>query len=85
MYCRYFTWDQNKFPDSKTMIDNVASKSRKMVTIIDPHIKRDDNYHIHKESRAGDFYIKDKDGADYDGWCWPGMVMSWVLSPFFHG
>jgi alpha-glucosidase (family GH31 glycosyl hydrolase) len=37
----YFTWDSAKFPDSKAMIDNVASKGRKMVNIVDPHIKVD--------------------------------------------
>ena len=36
---RYFTWDAAKFPESVKMIDNVASKQRKMVNIVDPHIK----------------------------------------------
>lgn len=44
-----------------------------MVTIIDPHIKRDSNYYIHKEATSKGLYIKDKDGQnDFDGWCWPG-------------
>ena len=82
---RYFTWDANKFPSSKSMIDGVATRARKMVTIVDPHIKRDDNYHIHKQSRAGDHYVKNKDGGDYDGWCWPGMLRSlwWFCAVFF--
>ena len=49
------------------MIDKVASKGRKMVTIVDPHIKRDDNYFMHKEGRDQGLYIKNKDGHDYDG------------------
>ncbi len=72
---RYFTWDAHKFPSSVGMIDKVAAKGRKMVTIIDPHIKRDDNYFVHKESRDAGFYIKNKDGGDYDGWCWPGTFL----------
>ena len=36
---RYFTWDKNLFPNPKSMIDEVASRGRKMVTIVDPHIK----------------------------------------------
>ena len=44
-----------------------------MVTIIDPHIKRDNNYYIHKEATSRGLYIKDRTGKkDYDGWCWPG-------------
>lgn len=70
---RYFTWDKNTFPNPVEMQKKLASEGRRMVTIIDPHIKRDDNYHIHKEATSRGLYIKDKDGKkDYDGWCWPG-------------
>ena len=70
---RYFTWDKNLFPNPKDMQHNLASQGRRMVTIIDPHIKRDEKYYIHKEATAKGLYIKDKDGVnDYDGWCWPG-------------
>lgn len=43
---RYYTWDSTKFPESKNMIEQVESKGRKMVVIIDPHIKKDDNYKV---------------------------------------
>ena len=70
---RYFTWDENLFPHPAEMQEKLASQGRRMVTIIDPHIKRDDGYYIHKEATAKGLYIKDKDGKkDYDGWCWPG-------------
>ena len=54
------------------MLKNVSAKGRKMVTIVDPHIKRDDNYHVHKQMRDGGHNVKDKNGNDYEGWCWPG-------------
>ena len=47
---RYFTWDKATFPDPKPMQEKLASQGRRMVTIVDPHIKRDDNYYIHKEA-----------------------------------
>lgn len=50
-----------------------------MVTIVDPHIKVDSGYKIHNEIRSKDFYVKNKDGADYEGWCWPGRL------DHFHG
>ena len=71
------TWDALKFSDSEGMINHIASKGRKMVTIVDPHIKRDSNYHIHNEAQSKQFYIKKKDGSDYEGWCWPGSS-SWI-------
>ena len=70
---RYFTWDKSLFPNPIPMQEKLNSQGRKMVTIIDPHIKRDDNYYIHKTATSKGLYIKDKDGKkDYDGWCWPG-------------
>ena len=55
------------------MINNVASHGRKMVTIVDPHIKRDNTYHVHSEATNKGYYIKDHGGIkDFDGWCWPG-------------
>ena len=70
---RYFTWDHNTFPNPVDMQKKLDSQGRRMVTIIDPHIKRDNNYYIHKEATAKGLYIKDKSGSkDFDGWCWPG-------------
>lgn len=69
---RYFTWDPVKFSEPESMITNLTAKGRRMVTIVDPHIKRDNNYFVHSEATAKGYYIKDKSGADYDGWCWPG-------------
>eukprot|EP00934_Nitzschia_sp_Nitz4_P003551 Nitzschia sp. Nitz4//scaffold3_size479765//102873//106087//NITZ4_000042-RA/size479765-augustus-gene-0.27-mRNA-1//-1//CDS//3329550584//3541//frame0 len=70
---RYFTWDKQTFPTPKKMQEKLWSQGRRMVTIVDPHVKRDDHYFIHKEATAKGLYIKDNSGnKDYDGWCWPG-------------
>lgn len=42
--------------------EQVAAHGRRMVTIVDPHIKRDNNYPVHKEAANKGLYIKDKDG-----------------------
>ena len=71
---RYFTWDKNLFPNPKQMIDDVSAHGRKMVTIVDPHIKRDGGYYIHNDAQANGVYVQQKGGggAEFDGWCWPG-------------
>uniref|UniRef100_A0A8B9KNF6 Neutral alpha-glucosidase AB n=1 Tax=Astyanax mexicanus TaxID=7994 RepID=A0A8B9KNF6_ASTMX len=69
---RYFTWDPHKFPQPKDMLQGIKDKRRKMVAIVDPHIKVDSGYKIHNEIRDKNFYVKNKDGGDYEGWCWPG-------------
>jgi len=57
------------------MLKNISAKGRKMVTIIDPHIKRDDSYSVYRDANAHDgYFVKNKDGGTYDGWCWPGML-----------
>ena len=43
-----------------------------MVTIVDPHIKKDDGYFVYHEAKEKDYFIKNKHGNEYDGWCWPG-------------
>lgn len=70
---RYFTWDKSVFPNPIDMQANLTKHGRKMVTIVDPHIKRDNNYHIHKEATEKGLYILNKDGDNFDGWCWPGQ------------
>jgi len=70
---KYFTWDPHKFPNPIQMQDSLASRHRMMVTIIDPHLKRDSSWHIHTEATANNYYVKEKDGSkDFEGWCWPG-------------
>ena len=43
-----------------------------MVTIVDPHLKREEQYRVYTESRDKGLLVKNKDGNDFDGWCWPG-------------
>lgn len=44
-----------------------------MVTIIDPHIKKEDGYPIYKDAKDLGLYVKKSDGTtDFEGHCWPG-------------
>jgi alpha 1,3-glucosidase len=69
---RYFTWDKTVFPHPLQMQHNLTAVGRKLVNIVDPHLKRDDNYPVHKLATDKGYYIMDKSGSIYDGWCWPG-------------
>ncbi|MBZ3887883.1 Neutral alpha-glucosidase AB, partial [Sciurus carolinensis] len=71
---RYFTWDPSRFPQPLTMLEHLASKRRKLVAIVDPHIKVDSGYRVHEELRNQGLYVKTRDGSDYEGWCWPGSA-----------
>eukprot|EP00922_Rhytidocystis_sp_ex-Travisia-forbesii_P048751 GHVS01072616.1.p1 GENE.GHVS01072616.1~~GHVS01072616.1.p1 ORF type:complete len:913 (+),score=118.88 GHVS01072616.1:404-3142(+) len=69
---KYFSWHPQKFPSPNKMIDNIASKRRRMVTIVDPHLKDDPRYTVFNECKAHGHLVKQADGADFSGWCWPG-------------
>jgi alpha 1,3-glucosidase len=49
------------------MINNLTAKGRKLVAIVDPHIKRDNNYFLHNEAESNDYYVKTKDGKVFEG------------------
>lgn len=50
------------------MQENLKAKNRHLVVIIDPHIKRDSNYHVHAGATEKGLYIKNKEGKDYEGY-----------------
>ena len=89
---RYFTWDSFKFPKPKEMQQLLAATGRKMVTIVDPHIKKDPNYAVYQEASDKKLFIQKPDGSELDGWCWPGssayldftseMVRDWWAGRF---
>ncbi|XP_070495450.1 neutral alpha-glucosidase AB [Chironomus tepperi] len=71
---KYFTWDHQKFPNAVEMMKNLTDMGRHLTFIIDPHIKRDSGYFFHNDCTDRGYYIKNKDGKDYEGWCWPGSA-----------
>ncbi|KAJ5831969.1 hypothetical protein N7474_000280 [Penicillium riverlandense] len=74
---KYFTWDPLTFPNPKGMEEQLDDHERKLVVLIDPHIKNADNYFVSQELNSKGLAIKNKDGDAYDGWCWPGSS-HWV-------
>ena len=74
---RYFDWDTKVFPDPVRMLKKIAEKGRKMVAIIDPHIKRTESFRIYKDALSLDILMKRADGSNFEGWCWTGSSV-WV-------
>ncbi|MBN3289422.1 GANC glucosidase, partial [Polypterus senegalus] len=69
---RYFTWDEKQFPDPQGMQLHLQDKKRKLVVISDPHIKIDPDYFIFSEAKKAGYFVKDSEGNDFVGSCWPG-------------
>ncbi|KAK9770434.1 putative alpha/beta-glucosidase agdC [Seiridium cardinale] len=74
---KYFTWDPNMFKDPISMGKQLDEHGRKLVAIIDPHIKNTGNYHVIDELKSKGLAVKNNKGNDFDGWCWPGSSM-WI-------
>jgi mannosyl-oligosaccharide alpha-1,3-glucosidase len=73
---KYFTWDKYTFPDPAVLTNALASKGRRLVTVKDPHVKREGGYFVHEAASKGSYYVKDENGNDFEGECWPGRS-SW--------
>ncbi|KAJ7033377.1 glycoside hydrolase family 31 protein [Mycena alexandri] len=75
---KYFMWDEKNFPDPVEMTNDVAANGRKMVVIVDPHLKRTDTYPAFKEASDRKLLVKPPSGdGEYEGWCWSGSS-SWI-------
>ena len=71
---RYFTFNKDRFPNPEDMQKKIASRGRKMVCSVDPHIKEDDGYVMYTECTNLDIFVKDRNGQQYKGFCWPGRL-----------
>ena len=72
---RYFTWDEKNFKGKEQFLERINKENRNLVLIIDPHIKKDDNYEINKILLEKDLYIKTKNKNNelepFIGFSWP--------------
>lgn len=69
---RVFTWDQEKFPNFVEMMEELKERGFKVVTIIDPGVKKDKGYAIYDEGIENHYFATDKDGITYVNEVWPG-------------
>ncbi|NXW55644.1 GANC glucosidase, partial [Eurystomus gularis] len=69
---RYFTWDKKKFQNPRKLQEHLRKKKRKLVVIVDPHIKVDPMYPVYSQAKDKGYFVKDRNGQDFEGICWPG-------------
>ncbi|MEN8908163.1 MAG: glycoside hydrolase family 31 protein [Clostridiales bacterium] len=68
---RVFTWNNNRFPNPKKLINDLNEMGFKVVTIIDPGVKKDPEYSIFKEGIEKDLFCKYLDNKIFYGKVWP--------------
>jgi alpha-glucosidase len=69
---RVFTWDTKAFPDPAGMLEGLAAKGFRVVTIIDPGVKYEPGYRVFDQALARDLLCKTEGGDLYIGQVWPG-------------
>jgi alpha-glucosidase len=68
-----FTWDRERFPDPKRLMADLRAQGFRIVTIVDPHLKKERGYAPYEAGLAGDHFVKNPDGSLYEGRVWPGV------------
>jgi len=69
---RPFTWHPKRFPNPKSMIEKLHSLGFKIVVIVDPYIKIDDEDRLFREGMEKDYFVRDKKGGLFIAYGWPG-------------
>jgi alpha-glucosidase len=69
---RIFTWDKEKFPNPSQMIADLKKDGFYSIVIVNPAVKKDDNYFMYREGREQNFFVKRADGTEFNGSVWAG-------------
>ncbi|WNF35816.1 glycoside hydrolase family 31 protein [Bacillaceae bacterium IKA-2] len=69
---RVFSFDHERFPKVKTLINDLKKAGIKIVPIVDPGVKEDPEYQIYQEGVLKNHFCKYLEGNIYFGDVWPG-------------
>ena len=71
---RPFTWAPDKFPDPAGMLRDLRNRGFRVVTIIDPHPKKEPGSALYDSGVAGRHFVTNPDGSIYDAPVWPSQA-----------
>jgi alpha-glucosidase len=69
---RVFTWDPVRFPDPARLAADLEELGMRIVTIVDPGVKLDPEYHVYRSGLDGDHFCRRATGEIYEGAVWAG-------------
>jgi alpha-glucosidase len=76
---KLFTWNRERFPNPKGMIDSLRRMGFQTTLIVDPGIKVEKDYPAYESGLKANIFLKYSDGQPYTGEVWPG----WCHFPDF--
>ncbi|MCW3047604.1 MAG: Alpha-glucosidase [Solirubrobacterales bacterium] len=71
---RVFTWNTDAFPDVGGMLERLADKGFRVITIVDPGVKYEPGYRVFDQGVARDVLCRTEAGEIYVGEVWPGAT-----------
>ena len=57
---KVFTWGEKQYPQHREMLESLSKHGFKVVTIIDPGVKKEEGYSVYDEGVKNDFFVHDK-------------------------
>ncbi|CAL5440955.1 unnamed protein product [Camellia sinensis] len=69
---RCFTFDQEHFPDPKSLVKDLHLTGFKAIWMLDPGIKHEKGYFVYDSGSEKDVWIQTADGKPFVGEVWPG-------------
>jgi len=70
---RVFTFDADRFPDPKSLTERLSRDGVKVVTIVDPGVKKDsENYHAFNQGVEKNYFQRRSNGDLFVPRVWPG-------------
>lgn len=71
---RVFTWNDELFPNRKSLLNKLEELGYRVIKIVDPGVKFEPGYSIFDEARERDLLCKCENGQIYIGQVWPGKT-----------
>ncbi|RWR87274.1 Glycoside hydrolase [Cinnamomum micranthum f. kanehirae] len=72
---RCYTFDKKRFPNPKSMVNDLHINGFKAVWMLDPGIKCEKGYFIYDSGSESDIWILKENGEPYVGEVWPGSCV----------
>jgi alpha-glucosidase len=69
-----FTWDKAYFPDPRRLIADLGKQGIRLVTIVDPHLKKQPGTVPYDSGISGGHLATNPDGSVYEGNVWPSRA-----------
>ena len=71
---KVFTWNPERFPEPKKMIDELKKEGFHLAVIIDPGLKVENGYKAYDEALQNKYFLSYPNGQPFIGAVWPGRA-----------